>query len=127
MIVLDGNDGIITAANNRIKLGSTYIADPPSTGNSRGILFGSDGVLPCDGNGATSNGTYDLGADGSKWDNLYLSGTTQFSLADGSTLDAKDAITKAKDALTAIKTAALDPATDLAGLKAAIVAALADH
>ena len=119
--------GNITAANNRIKLGSTYIADPPSTGNSRGILFGSDGVLPCDGNGATSNGTYDLGADGSKWDNLYLSGTTQFSLADGSTLDAKDAIIKAKDALQAIKAAALDNSTDLAGLKAAIVAALADH
>ncbi len=34
---------------------------------------------------------------------------------------------KSKTALQAIKTAALDPATDLAGLKAAIVAALADH
>ena len=44
----------------------------------------------------------------------------------GPTLDVKDRLTKTQDALTALKAAAQDNATDLAGLKAAIVAALAN-
>ena len=44
----------------------------------------------------------------------------------GPTLDVKDRLTKTQDALTALKAAAQDNATDLAGLKAAIVAALSD-
>jgi len=44
----------------------------------------------------------------------------------GPTLDVKDRLTKTQDALTALKTAAQDNATDLAGLKAAIAAALAN-
>ena len=45
----------------------------------------------------------------------------------GATLDVKDRLQKADAALTAIKAAATDSNTDLAGLKAAIVAALANH
>ena len=44
----------------------------------------------------------------------------------GPTLDVKERLTKTQTALTALKAAALDTATDLAGLKAAIVTALAD-
>ena len=44
----------------------------------------------------------------------------------GPTLDVKDKLQKAVTALTTIKTAASDSYTDLAGLKAAIVSALAD-
>ena len=44
----------------------------------------------------------------------------------GPTLDVKDRLTKTQDALTALKAAAQDNATDLAGLKAAIVASLAN-
>ena len=98
-----------------------------------GFYFDNTSILPAIGPSLT-NGSVDFGGAGAyAWRNIYLTGnvypngTVQFINADGSTLDAKDAITKAKDALTAIKTAALDPATDLAGLKAAIVAALADH
>ena len=45
----------------------------------------------------------------------------------GPTLDVKDKLQKADAALTAIKAAASDSNTDLAGLKAAILAALSNH
>ncbi len=64
------SDGSITAANDRIKLGITYIADP---GNSRGILFGSDSVLPCDGEGVLSDGSYDLGGDPNRFKKGWFS------------------------------------------------------
>ena len=51
---------------------------------------------------------------------------TILTRAGGVTLDVGDRLEKTQAALTALKTAAQDNATDLAGLKAAIVAALAN-
>ena len=56
----------------------------------------------------------------------FPNGTTSTSLTIGS-LDVGDRLTKSDAALTAIKAAATDASTDLAGLKAAIVAALSNH
>ena len=52
--------------------------------------------------------------------------TREVSTYTGPTLDIKDHLTRTQVALTSLKTAAQDSATDLAGLKAAIVSALAN-
>ena len=74
-----------------------------------------------------NNVTFNLEPDN---DANYVSTTdsegVETRVYNGPTLDVKDRLTKTQDALTALKTAAQDNATDLAGLKAAIVAALAN-
>jgi len=44
-----------------------------------GAFVGQAGLFPVDTNGASSSGTYDLGADTVRWRNLYLSGTGSMS------------------------------------------------
>lgn len=58
---------------------------------------------------------------------LMTEGSNLTITLDSGNLDVGDRLKKADDALTAIKAAVSDTSTDLAGLKAAILAALANH
>ena len=97
--------------------------------------------------GITDSATYSgvMGRNMNTGGNLFIglnsSGNVVYSVSQGGSvsatnavlslssgdLDVGDKLKKADDALTAIKAAATDSATDLAGLKAAIVAALSNH
>ena len=76
---------------------------------------------------ATSNITAEISVDGhATFAGTVTANGTILTRAGGTTLDVGDSLDKTQAALTALKAAAQDNATDLAGLKAAIVAALAN-
>ena len=97
-----------------------------STGLVQGCCnTGTDYVFAGLKSGSTDKTSFINGDGDASFDGTVTSGGSILTLSSGN-LDVGDTLSKAATALTAIKTAATDANTDLAGLKAAIATALAN-
>jgi hypothetical protein len=70
--------------NSRTVIGDAFIGDNVTAGNNRGIVFGSPGLFPSNGSGATSDNSYDLGSASTRW-KVVFAGTGTINTSDANT------------------------------------------
>ena len=110
----------VVTGDGRLRIGSSAGSDPK-------IKLEPDGSAEFAGNITAGNVSFNLEPDNpANYTTTTDSEGNETQVYNGPTLDVKDRLTRTATALTALKAAASDSSTTLAGLKSAFVTALAD-